>query len=75
MLFHLQNMMIFRLKASQMANDGKENVDLRELLPNYVAPDSQVMKEDMVRKLTEETSNVYESISVLSIGYLYKSIS
>ena len=52
-----------RLKASQMANDGKENVDLRELLPNYVAPDSQAMKEDMVRKLTEETSNVYESIS------------
>lgn len=52
-----------RLKASQMANDGKENVDLRELLTNYVAPDSQAMKEDMVRKLTEETSNVYESIS------------
>ena len=52
-----------RLKASQMANDGKENVDLRELLPNYVAPDSQAMKEDMIRQLTKETSNVYESIS------------
>ena len=52
-----------RLKASQMANDGQENVDLRELLPNYVAPDSQAMKEDMVRQLTKETSNVYESIS------------
>ena len=52
-----------RVKASQMANSGMESVDLRELLPNYVAPDSQVMKEDMVRKLTEETSNVYESIS------------
>ena len=52
-----------RLKASQMANDGQENVDLRELLPNYVAPDSQSMKEDMIRKLTKETSNVYESIS------------
>ena len=45
-----------RLKASQMANDGEENIDLRELLPNYVAPDSQAMKEDMVRQLTEETS-------------------
>ena len=52
-----------RLKASLMANDGKENIDLRELLPNYVAPDSQAMKEDMVRQLTKETSNVYESIS------------
>ncbi len=46
-----------------MTNDGKENVDLRELLPNYVVPDSQAVCEDMVRKLTEETSNVYESIS------------
>ncbi|MDC0155126.1 hypothetical protein OAI83_02100 [Nitrosopumilus sp.] len=52
-----------RLKASQMANDGEVSADLRELLPNYVAPDSQAMKEDMIRKLTEETSNVYESIS------------
>ena len=52
-----------RLKASQMGNDGKENIDLRELLPNYVAPDSQAMKEDMIRQLTKETSNVYESIS------------
>ena len=52
-----------RLKAAQMANEGKENIDLRELLPNYVAPDSQAMKEDMIRKLTKETSDVYESIS------------
>ena len=52
-----------RLKASQMANDGVENIDLRELLPNYVAPDSQAMRDDMVRQLTKETSNVYESIS------------
>ena len=52
-----------RLKAAQMANEGKENIDLRELLPNYVAPDSQAMKEDMIRQLTKETSNVYESIS------------
>ena len=52
-----------RLKSSQMGNDGKENIDLRELLPNYVAPDSQTMKEDMIRQLTKETSNVYESIS------------
>jgi len=52
-----------RLKASQMGNDGKENIDLRELLPNYVTPDSQAMKEDMIRKLTKETSNVYESIT------------
>ena len=52
-----------RLKAAQMANDGKENIDLRELLPNYVAPDSQAMKEDMIRQLTKETSDVYESIS------------
>ena len=52
-----------RLKASQMGNEGKENIDLRELLPNYVAPDSQAMKEDMIRKLTKETSDVYESIT------------
>ena len=52
-----------RLKASQMANEGKESIDLRELLPNYVAPDSQAMKEDMIRKLTKETSDVYESIT------------
>ena len=52
-----------RLKASQMANDGDKNIDLRELLPNYVKPDSQTMKEDMIRQLSSETSNVYESIS------------
>ena len=52
-----------RLKASQMANDGDENIDLRELLPNYVKPDSQTMKEHMIRQLSSETSNVYESIS------------
>jgi hypothetical protein len=52
-----------RLKASQMANDGQENVDLRELLPGYVPTDPQAMKENMVRQLTKETSNVYESIS------------
>jgi len=52
-----------RIQASQMAEDGVENIDLRELLPNYVAPDSQDMKNDMVRQLTKETSNVYESIS------------
>ena len=52
-----------RMQASQMAEDGAENIDLRELLPNYVAPDSQAMKDDMVRQLTKETSNVYESIS------------
>ena len=52
-----------RIQASQMADDGVENIDLRELLPNYVAPDSQAMKDDMVRQLTKETSNVYESIS------------
>ena len=52
-----------RLKASEMANDGTENIDLRELLPNYVKPDSQTMKEDMIRKLSSETSNVFESIS------------
>ena len=52
-----------RIQASQMAEDGVENIDLRELLPNYVAPDSQAMKDDMVRQLTKETSNVYESIS------------
>ena len=52
-----------RLKASQMGNDGNQNVDLRELLPNYVKPDSQTMKEDMIRQLSSETSNIYESIS------------
>ena len=52
-----------RLKASMMSNDGLENVDLRELLPNYIRPDSQVMKDDMIRKLSEQTTRVYETIS------------
>jgi len=52
-----------RLKASQMANEGKESLDLRELLPGYVPTDTQAMKKDMVRQLSEETSNVYDSIS------------
>ena len=39
------------------------STDLRELLPNYVKQDSKVMHDEMIRKLSEQTTNVYESIS------------
>ena len=64
-----------RLKAAQMANDGQENVDLRELLPGYVPSDPQAMKENMVRQLTKETSNVYESISSRQLDISVKKLS
>ena len=49
--------------AAEIQNSGGESMDLRELLPNYVAQDSQVLHEEMIRKLSKETTNVYESIS------------
>ena len=52
-----------RKVASNIQNSGGESIDLRELLPNYVAQDSQVLHEEMIRKLSKETTNVYESIS------------
>jgi len=52
-----------RAAASAAANSGDGSTDLRELLPNYVAPDSKAMNDEMVRKLSEQTTNVYDSIS------------
>jgi len=52
-----------RTAAAKMENDGKGYTDLRELLPDYVKPDSQTMKNEMIRKLSEQTTNVYDSIS------------
>ena len=52
-----------RAAAAAAANSGEGSTDLRELLPNYVAPDSKAMNDEMVRKLTEQTTNVYDSIS------------
>jgi len=52
-----------RAAAAAAANSGEGSTDLRELLPNYVAPDSKAMNDEMVRKLTEQTTDVYDSIS------------
>ncbi len=52
-----------RTAAAKMENDGKGYTDLRELLPDYVKSDSQTMKNEMIRKLSEQTTNVYDSIS------------
>jgi len=52
-----------RAAAAAAANSGEGSTDLRELLPNYVAPDSKAINDEMVRKLTEQTTNVYDSIS------------
>ena len=52
-----------RAAAAAASNSGVGSTDLRELLPNYVKPDSKVMHDEMIRKLTEQTTNVYDSIS------------
>ena len=51
-----------RTAAAKAANLGATSTDLRELLPNYVKPNSKVMNDKMVHKLTEQTTNVYDSI-------------
>ena len=52
-----------RIAAANIANNGADSVDLRELLPNYVKPDSKAMHDEMIRNLSEQTTNVYDSIS------------
>ena len=52
-----------RAAAAASANSGEGSTDLRELLPNYFAPDSKAMNDEMVRKLSEQTTNVYDSIT------------
>ena len=52
-----------RAEAARISNSGESNIDLRELLPNYVKPDSKVMHDQMVRNLSQQTTNVYDSIS------------
>jgi hypothetical protein len=51
-----------RTAAAKAANSGATSTDLRELLPHYVKPNSKVANDEMVRKLTEQTTNVYDSI-------------
>ena len=51
-----------RAAAAAAASSGAASTDLREFLPNYVKPNSKVMNDEMVRKLTEQTTNVYDSI-------------
>ena len=51
-----------RAAAAKAANSGATSTDLRELLPTYVKPNSKVTNEEMVRQLTEQTTNVYDSI-------------
>ena len=45
------------------AISGTASTDLRELLPNYVKQDSKVMHDEMIRKLSKQTTSVYDSIS------------
>ena len=52
-----------RSTAAKIQNEGGGSVDLRELLPNYIKPDSKAMNDEMIRKLSEQTTNVYDSIS------------
>ena len=52
-----------RAAAAKAADAGAESTDLRELLPNYVKPDAEAMKAEMIRSLSEQTTNVYDSIS------------
>jgi hypothetical protein len=52
-----------RAEAAKAANLGAPSTDLRELLPHYVKPNSKVMNDEMIRKLTEQTSSVYDSVT------------
>ena len=52
-----------RAAAAKAQNEGAGYTDLRELLPNYVKQDSKVLHDEMIRKLSEQTTNVYDSIS------------
>jgi hypothetical protein len=52
-----------RTEAAKNANAGVVLTDLRELLPNYVKPDSKAMHDEMTRKLSEQTTEVFNSIS------------
>ena len=51
-----------RATAAKIQNDHGGSVDLRELLPNYVKFDSKIMNDEMIRKLSEQTTNAYDSI-------------
>ena len=52
-----------RAEAARISNSGVDDVDLRELLPNYVKPDSKTIHDQMIRNLSEQTTTVYDSIS------------
>ena len=52
-----------RAAAAKAANSGADSTDLRELLPNYVPLNSKATHDEMIRKLSKQTTNVYDSIS------------
>ena len=60
-----------RTAAAKAANSGATSTDLRELLPHYVKPNSKVANDEMVRKLTEQTTNVYDSILSNEISVIH----
>ena len=51
-----------RAAAAAAVSSGAASTDLRAFLPNYVKPNSKVMNDEMVRKLTDQTTSVYDSI-------------
>ena len=52
-----------RTAAAKAANLGVASTDLRELLPNYVKTDSKIMHDEMIRKLSKQTTSVCDTIS------------
>ena len=50
-----------RATAAENARSGG-SADLRMFLPDYMEPNAKVMHDEMIRKLTEQTTIVYDSI-------------
>ena len=50
-----------RAAAAENARSGG-SADLRMFLPDYMEPNAKVMHDEMIRKLTEQTTIVYDSI-------------
>ena len=57
-----EEMHVCLLTGSVHDRTSIDSIDLRELLPNYVKPDSKVLHDEMIRKLSEQTASVYDSI-------------
>jgi len=50
-----------RTAAAENASSGG-TADLRMFLPDYMEPNAKVMNDEMIRKLTQQTTSVYDSI-------------